>query len=192
MNWNNLSRAGLLLVIAVVAGCASRPDSGRGSDAEQGAISPEFRSQFQQVVALMDQDPARARQELQRLRQVRPDLTGPLLNLCILDFRDDNTGAARACFEKVLAEDPEHADALNHLGVMARQDGDFGQAEDYYRQALTADPDHLPSLRNLGILLDLYRGRHQDALALYEQYQALLAEPDPMVAQWVADLKNRL
>ena len=75
---------------------------------------------------------------------------------------------------------------------MARQEGDFGQAEDYYRRALTAAPDHLPSLRNLGILLDLYQGQHREALRLYEQYQALLPEPDPMVAQWVADLKNRL
>lgn len=192
MNWNNAWRAGLLLVMAALAGCATSPGPGGSREADKGAVTPEFRSQYQQVVALMDQDPVRARQELEQLHQVRPELTGPLLNLCILDFRDDRTEAARACFEKVLVKAPEQPDALNHLGVLARQEGAFGEAEDYYRRALTADPEHLPSIRNLGIVLDLYQGRHREALDLYQEYQALLPEPDPMVAQWVADLKNRL
>lgn len=192
MNWNNAWRAGLMLTVAALAGCATGPGPGDSREADKGAVTPEFRSQYQQVVALMDQDPVRARQELEQLHQVRPELTGPLLNLCILDFRDDRTEAARACFEKVLVKAPEQPDALNHLGVLARQEGAFGEAEDYYRRALTADPEHLPSIRNLGIVLDLYQGRHREALDLYQEYQALLPEPDPMVAQWVADLKNRL
>ncbi|MFC4257964.1 tetratricopeptide repeat protein [Marinobacter lacisalsi] len=192
MNWNKPRHLSLLLAVALVAGCATAPDRDRRESRGESAISPEFRNQFQQAVALMDEDPSRARQALQRLHQAQPDLTGPLLNLCILDFRDDNTDAARACFEQVLERNAEQPDALNHLGVMARKAGEFGQAEDYYRRALTADPDHLPSLRNLGILLDLYQGQHREALRLYEQYQTLLPEPDPMVSQWVADLKNRL
>lgn len=191
MNWNNIRRIGLLLVTMMTAGCATSPDR-RDAGAEAGAVSPEFRSQYQQVVALMDQDPQRARPELERLHQTRPGLIGPLLNLCILDFRDDNTDAAQACFEKVLTRDPEQSDALNHLGVMARKQGDFGQAEDYYRRALAADPQYLPAIRNLGILLDLYQGRYREALDLYQQYQFRLPEADPQVAQWVADLKNRL
>ncbi|WP_417548203.1 tetratricopeptide repeat protein [Marinobacter segnicrescens] len=192
MSWNNLCCVGLLLAISALAGCATGPGTDGKRQAQQEEVSPEFRSQYQQVVSLMDQDPSRARQELERLHQARPDLTGPLLNLCILDFRDGDTEAARVCFDRVLAESPEQPDALNHLGVMARQDGEFGLAEDWYRRALTADPDHLPSLRNLGILLDIYQGRHREALELYQAYQALLPEPDPMVAQWVTDLKNRL
>ncbi|MGM0571194.1 tetratricopeptide repeat protein [Marinobacter sp.] len=192
MSWNNAWRASLLLATCVVAGCATGPDTGREPGTDKGAVSAELRSQYQEAVSRMDQDPARARQELERLHQARPDLTGPLLNLCILDFRDNRTDPARACFERVVAKKPGQPDALNHLGVMARQYGEFGRAEDYYRRALTADPDHLPSLRNLGILLDLYLGRHREALELYQAYQSLLAEPDPAVAQWVADLKNRL
>lgn len=182
----------VLLAVSLLAGCATAPDKGRQESPGETAITPEFRSQFQQAVTLMDQDPPRARQVLERLHQAQPDLTGPLLNLCILDFRSDNTDAAGQCFEQVLERNAEQPDALNHLGVMARQQGEFGLAEDYYRRALTADPDHLPSLRNLGILLDLYQGQHREALRLYEQYQTLLPEPDPQVAQWVADLKNRL
>ena len=192
MNWNRVPRVALLLMAALVAGCAGTPESRREQPQTETAITPELRSEYQQVVALVAQDPARARQELQRLHQAYPDLNGPLLNLCILDFNDERYEAAQACFERVLARDPEQPDALNHLGVIARRNGAFGEAEDYYRRALTANPEHRPSLRNLGILLDLYRGEHREALRLYEQYQALLPEPDPMVAQWVADLKNRL
>ncbi|WP_328187925.1 tetratricopeptide repeat protein [Marinobacter sp. OP 3.4] len=192
MNWNDTWRAGWLWVVVLAAGCASTPDIGRDDSGSGAAISSEFRGRFQQAVALMANEPDQARRALTTLHRERPDLSGPLVNLCILDFRAGETDAAEACFENVLASDPEQPDALNHLGVLARQDGEFGQAEDYYRQALTADPEHLPSIRNLGILLDLYQGRHQDALDLYQQYQALLPEPDPMVAQWVADLKNRL
>lgn len=192
MTCNKIGYLSLMLAVSLLAGCATAPDRGRQESRDDTAITPEFRNQFQQAVALMEQDPARARQALERLHQAQPALTGPQLNLCILDFREDNAEAARACFEQVLQRNAEQPDALNHLGVMARQEGDFGQAEDYYRRALTAAPDHLPSLRNLGILLDLYQGQHREALRLYEQYQALLPEPDPMVAQWVADLKNRL
>ena len=192
MNWNNAWRAGWLWVVVLAAGCASTPDTGRDDSASGAAISSEFRGRFQQAVALMEDEPDQARRALTTLHRERPDLTGPLVNLCILDFRAEETEAAKACFDRVLASDPEQPDALNHLGVLARQEGEFGQAEDYYRQALTAEPEHLASIRNLGILLDLYQGRHQEALDLYQQYQALLPEPDPMVAQWVADLKNRL
>ena len=192
MTWSKLWYPSLLLAVSLLAGCATAPDKGRQESHGESAITPEFRSRFQQAVTLMDQDPDRARQALERLHQAQPDLTGPLLNLCILDFRDDHTEAARACFEQVLERNAEQPDALNHLGVMARQAGEFGLAEDYYRRALTADPDHLPGLRNLGILLDLYQGQHREALRLYQEYQALLPEPDPKVAQWVADLKNRL
>lgn len=192
MIWSKRWYPGLLLAVSLLAGCATAPDKGRQESGGESAITPEFRSRFQQAVALMDQDPPRARQALEGLHQAQPALTGPLLNLCILDFRDDNTEAARGCFKQVLERNGEQPDALNHLGVMARQAGDFGLAEDYYRRALTADPDHLPSLRNLGILLDLYQGQHREALRLYQEYQALLPEPDPVVAQWVADLKNRL
>ncbi|MFL1406934.1 tetratricopeptide repeat protein [Marinobacter sp. M1N3S26] len=192
MNWNKPCRTGLLFLMVLMTGCASTLDTGRDDTASGSAIPSEFLGRFQQAVALMEDDPDQARRALTTLHRERPELTGPLVNLCVLDFRAGETAAARTCFEKVLARDPEQPDALNHLGVLARQDGEFGQAEDYYRQALTADPEHRPSIRNLGILLDLYQGRHQEALDLYQQYQALLPEPDPMVAQWVADLKNRL
>ena len=68
----------------------------------------------------------------------------------------------------------------------------FEASEAFYRQSLAADPSYLPAIRNLAILLDLYLGRLQEALPLYEQYQSMLDKPDSQVKDWIFDLKRRL
>ena len=85
----------------------------------------------------------------------------------------------------------------NQLGLIERQQGQFGQAETYYRQALALDSDNSVSIKNLAILLDLYRGKLAEALALYEQYQKIADGSDsqitdPKIKDWIYDLKNRL
>jgi hypothetical protein len=44
---------------------------------------------------------------------------------------------------------------------------------------------------NLGVLDDLYLGDSAHALELYTRYLALTPAGDPVVAKWVADVKNR-
>tara|TARA_R110001592_G_scaffold52649_9_gene161301 strand:+ start:7422 stop:8159 length:738 start_codon:yes stop_codon:yes gene_type:complete len=80
----------------------------------------------------------------------------------------------------------------NQLGLIERQQGNFDQAEAYYRKALALDSDQATSLKNLAILLDLYRGKLAEALALYEQYQGIVGDSDPKIKDWIYDLKNRL
>ena len=103
-----------------------------------------------------------------------------------------NADEAEAYFRQVLERDPEHSAALTHLGVLAREQGEFEQAETLYRQALEADPNHLPAMLNLAILLDIYLGRLEEALPLYEQYQSLVEEPNPRLKDWIFDVRNRL
>src|SRR5690606_33140267 len=82
--------------------------------------------------------------------------------------------------------------SLNQLAMLAREKGQFEQAEKHYRQVLALEPANPVVIRNLAILLDLYRGKLDEALALYEQYQSLQEEPDAKVKDWIFDLKNRL
>ena len=49
--------------------------------------------------------------------------------------------------------------------------------------------DDVPT--NLGVLDDLYLGDSAHALELYTRYLALTPAGDPVVAKWVADVKNR-
>lgn len=82
--------------------------------------------------------------------------------------------------------------SYNQLGLIARNGGHFEEAEAYYQDALKLDKENSSVIKNLAILLDLYRGRLPEALALYEQYQALQGDNDPHVKDWIYDLKNRL
>jgi Flp pilus assembly protein TadD len=106
--------------------------------------------------------------------------------------KQNKLDAAKGYFEKVVALDPNHKTSLNFLGYIARDAGAFDQSEAYYRKVLEIDPNDLLAIRNLGVLLDLYRGRLEEALVLYERYQSLQAEPDPKLKDWIFDTKNRL
>jgi tetratricopeptide (TPR) repeat protein len=82
--------------------------------------------------------------------------------------------------------------AYNQLGLIERHQGRFEEAEHFYKQALDLNNKHPVTLKNLAILLDLYRGKLKEALALYEQYQGIVGDSDPKIKDWVFDLKNRI
>lgn len=154
---------------------------------------------------------------LETIHAKKPMYPGPILNLGVGHWWLGDSKTAQSYFEKlvVLEEQlslalsnkaiaPDLKDnisanlpsftvpALNYLGKIHKEKGEFDSAEGYYRQALAIDSDNKVAIRNLAVLLDLYKGELSEALALYEQYQALLAEPDPQVKDWIFDLKNRL
>lgn len=136
-----------------------------------------------------DRDTARA--GFQRLLEAHPERTGPRANLAILAYEEGDAAAARAGFEAVLAQAPEHRVALNYLGILARERGDFEAAEAYYRRALAQAPDDPAALLNLAFLLDIYLGRPDQALPLYQRYQAATPTPDPRIDDWLFDVRNR-
>lgn len=122
----------------------------------------------------------------------QPTLINPRFNLAQIALDEERAEDASAALDEVLKQRPDHKQALNLKGVMAREAGRFKEAETLYRQSLAADPSYLPAMRNLAILLDIYMGRLDEALSLYEQYQSLLDEPDAQVKDWIFDLKRRL
>lgn len=179
------------VTLLLLAGCASRAPT--PATDERPAVTPEQQARWQEALILLESgDRDQARQRFEQLHRQAPQLSGPLVNLCVMNFEDDRTDEAEACFGQVLTLRPEHPVALTHLGVLARKAGEFERADALYRQALAADPDHAPAVLNLAILLDMYRGEPAEALTLYERYLSLIPEEDPTVQNWVIDLKNRL
>ncbi|MDF0749231.1 tetratricopeptide repeat protein [Marinobacter sp. 71-i] len=185
----------LLLVVALVAGCASSPktDPADMAEEEREAREAELTQDFSEAVALLrGGDTDNARDLFEQIHQADPERTGPLANLGIIAQQEGNIEEAEGYFRQVIERDPQHSSALTHLGVMAREQGEFEQAETLYRKALEADPSHMPAMLNLAILLDIYLGRLEEALSLYEQYQSEAEEPNPRLKDWIFDVRNRL
>ncbi len=180
------------LFAVLLGGCATGPGKGGAGSGASGA-DPDLQKAFDEAVSLMEAGNTEdARSRFQELAKAHPERTGPLANLGVLAYQAGNPDEARGYFEAVIILDPGHKTALNYLGVIARLNGDFEQAETYYRKALEADPDYLPAMLNLGILLDIYLGRPEEAIPLYEQYQALAPDLQPGLEDWIFDAKNRV
>lgn len=195
MTWDkklNVAILGFLLL----TGCAQGPErtGGQGEIAVANEASEALLQEaYTKAVALMENgDIEQAKSRFEQMSVEHPHRTGPTANLGVLAFQAGESKLAKAWFEKVLTLNPNHLVALNHLGVIARNAGDFTKAEQRYREALSANPEYVPALLNLAFLLDIYLGEPEQALPLYEQYKALVAEPDPKLKDWMFDAKNRI
>jgi len=132
-----------------------------------------------------------AREGFQAVLRADPDLAGAHANLGIVERQAGHADKAVPELERAAKLSPRNSAYLNELGIACRQAGRFEDARKAYEAAIAADPAFLRAYLNLGILLDLYLQDSARALELYERYLALAPEGDPVVAKWVADLKNR-
>lgn len=175
---------------------AGRNDAGRAAAASLEVpedVPDAVRRSFDAALAALAAERwAEAETELEAIAREYPGYPGPHVNLAIVYRRDGREADARAALEAALAADPNHAQANNELGIELRRAGEFEAAEAAYRRALESDPDYAIAHYNLGVLLDLYLHRGREALAHYERYQRLAAEPDRAVAGWIIDLRRRL
>ena len=153
----------------------------------------EMKESFTEALSYQkDEDYNEAEVIYKRLLVEDESLISPLINLGVIAVKQQDLKTAKEYFEKAIELDPNNERSLNYLGYIARDSGKFDEAEAFYRKVLENSPNNQLAVRNLGILLDLYRGRLEEALALYEQYQSLQPEPDPKVKDWIFDTKNRL
>ncbi len=125
------------------------------------------------------------------LANASPELGGPHANLGLIYRHAGKIPEAVNEFETAVRLSPRQPVYLNQLAITYRQKGEFAKARDAYQKALALDPGYAGATLNLGILFDLYLGEPQRALELYGRYMSLAPNGDPVVAKWVADLKNR-
>jgi tetratricopeptide (TPR) repeat protein len=168
----------------------------RGSVRKTGAGSAEVPEAVQSAyaAALADMQAGNwsaAEHGFESLMRDSPTLPGPYVNAAIAYVHDGREDDALAALRKALTIDPTSVQANDELGILLRRRGDFAGAEKAYRQALETDPNYPLALYNLGVLLDVYLGRRDEALALYERYQKTLPAPDKTVAGWIVDLQRR-
>jgi TolA-binding protein len=76
-------------------------------------------------------------------------------------------------------------------GVAHRRAGRFTEAREAYAAALALDPLYAPAHLDLAVLLDLYLGEPVEAMAHYQRYLDLAAEPDERAALWAREASNR-
>ena len=160
--------------------------------ASTGPIAPATQRSYDDALALLRAGHAAdAERILRALAQSDPDLAGPHANLGLIARQAGHLAEAVAELEKATTLAPGLAVAWNQLGLAYRQSGEFTKARGAYDHALAIDPNYANAVLNLGVLDDLYLADGARALELYTRYLALTPAGDPVVAKWVADVKNR-
>jgi Flp pilus assembly protein TadD len=132
-----------------------------------------------------------AERSFRALVQSNPELGGPHANLGLIHRQAGRLPEAATELELAVKASPDQPLYLNQLGITYRHQGQFTKAREAYEKAIALDAGYAAPRLNLAILFDLYLRDNQQALAQYEQYQALSAGKDATVTKWIADLKNR-
>lgn len=128
----------------------------------------------------------------QAISAKHPTLSGPRVNEALIYVRQEKWDDALGSIAGALKVNPRNPYAWNLQGIVLRQQGKFKESRAAYEQAVGIDPLYAKAHFNLGVLADLYLQDLKLALNHYEKYQALQKKPDPAVANWITDLRNRL
>jgi tetratricopeptide (TPR) repeat protein len=180
---------------AASAASASAPEAAASAGpqpASTGPIAPATQRAYDDALALMRAGHAAdAERGFRALVQSNPELAGPHANLGLLARQAGRLPEAVRELEKANELAPGLAVAWNQLGLAWRQSGEFTKARAAYEHAIALDPGYAAAVLNLGVLDDLYLGDGAHALELYTRYLTLTPAGDPVVAKWVADVRNR-
>ena len=184
-----------MIAAAVVAGCAGGGGAPAARDASETAtvIPDAVAKRYADAQTLMSVDDyAGAAAILESLVAENPQFPGAATTLAMAWRKQGRQDDALALLDTTLAVHDGYAPGWNEVGILHREAGRFDQAEAAYLKAVTVNPDYALAHFNFGILLDLYLGRHQQALEHYERYQNLAPAEDEQVARWIADISRRI
>ncbi|MCH8543132.1 MAG: tetratricopeptide repeat protein [Alcanivorax sp.] len=146
---------------------------------------------FRGLQYLRNDDLPRALVVFQSLTTRYPALSGPWVNVGLIELRQKNWQDAETALRRALDANAQNPYAHNALGVALREQGRFAEAAEHYHQAVTLDPLYARAHFNLGVLAELYLQDMPQALAHFRAYQALQRQPDNTVANWITDLERR-
>ncbi|GAA5442973.1 hypothetical protein Misp06_01149 [Microbulbifer sp. NBRC 101763] len=197
-----------LLILATLSACGSLP---LGKNAQQKDASIEHvitenpyladakRVPKEASVAMAQAhesfkngDSSTAVQQLQQVIERWPELSGPWLNLGIVQQKSEQAENAENSFRKAIEVNDGNVFAWNQLAALLRDAGRFEEAEQCYLQALNLWPDFSDAHRNLGILYDLYLNRPEEALQQYRLAQSSREQEDKLLGAWILELERRL
>jgi tetratricopeptide (TPR) repeat protein len=164
-----MMRWGLVLLVAVVVGCAGGPRVRRAPiDSIPPDADTETRLELLQEMALNYPDDARlyfemgnsyydqvlpneARANYEKALTLDPGLNKARVNLAMLLVESDDVDSAKALLNEAIRRDPKDAKAYNNLGMLYYSELDVDSAVKYYERALEIDPDNSEARYNLGL-----------------------------------------
>lgn len=159
---------------------------------ENFGVDPEVRSEFNQAVALLNEEKySEAIKLLKAVSGKTSKFSAPYINLGIAYAGTGELEKAEENFKKALKISKQHPVARNELGLIYRKTGRYVEARQLYETLLTMYPDFLPARKNLGVLCDIYIQDLNCALEQYEEYLKGIPD-DEKVKIWVADVKSRM
>lgn len=193
---NMLRRIVLVAIAATLAACASSPKPAQRANApaEMPSEAPaEVARDYSDAQTLMSVDDfAGAAQILEPFTRYNPQYPAAAVTLAIAWRNLGRDDEALALLETTLVSHDGYAPGWNEVGILHREAGRFAEAEAAYLKAVTVNPQYALAHFNLGILLDLYLGRHEQALTHYQRYQELVPDEDKQVEGWIADISRRI
>lgn len=178
-----------LLVVAVsLVACGSTPQ--RVSHTTRHLRHADLQEQYAAALELMKSgDLVKAEEAFKGLLESRPSLTGPLVNLGIIQAKKDQADQALAYFERALTISPRNSVALNWKGHLMARDKGCEAALSSFSAAVSADAEDARARLNLGILYDTCLHNTQAAIEHYQRYQEMSGGGDLVISAWIAELK---
>lgn len=191
------------LALAVVAGCASVPESKTEvkyvQESHEGIyfvenqdIDFDVRQKFDASLDLLNAgEYNKAIVLLEKVTEDSQNNSAPHVNLAKAYILIGEYEKAETSLDEAMRINPEHPVTLHELALLYRKTGRYDESRDLYESLVERYPEFTPARKNLGILCELYLDDAPCALAQYRSY--VNENPDEEdVKLWILGLERRL
>ena len=186
-------RSRMLCAAMLVYFLATTGNADAVSEAAPASVPTAGQAQFDEAMrALRAGEMDQASLTFQELALRYPTLVSPLINLGLMEQKQNRHESAVSYFVRALERAPDSPVVYTNLGVSYRNLGKLKDAETVYLAAIAADSNYPQAHFNLAILQDVYLQNPEKAIHEYETYQSLLTVPDTKVTAWIKDIKGRI
>lgn len=156
-------------------------------------VASEAKSEYAKIKEAMEKKQwDKAEGLLSLMVETYPNLSGPYVNLGIVQRELKKFEDAEQAFKYAIEVNINNMDAYSQLGLLYREQGKFVDAEATYKKALEVWPHNKDVHVAIGILYDLYMGQFANAMAHYQMAQKISPEPDRKLKGWIVDLERRM